>query len=187
MDNPNGEFARLMSRLREGCPEALQELCDRFGRHIRRAIRRKLHQQLRRQYDSLDFVQDVWASVLAVAPGKFTFQTEEELVGYLSQMAANKVIDTIRERMQTSKRNLDREEPLRRSTNNIIGPSPTASQLAIADERWEQLVAGLTPIQRQIVDLIHQGHSYVEIGRFLNINPKAIQRLVRQLVERGEP
>jgi RNA polymerase sigma-70 factor (ECF subfamily) len=186
MDKPTGEFARLMSRLREGCPDALEELCDRFGAHIRRAIRRKFHQRLRRHYDSLDFVQDVWASILAVSPAEFTFETEADLVGYLSQVAANKVIDRIRERLQSEKRNIDREEPLRRSANDIVAPDPSASQLAIADERWKQLVEGLTPIERQVVELLHQGHSYAEIGRYLNIHTKVIQRLVRQLVERDE-
>jgi DNA-binding CsgD family transcriptional regulator len=56
----------------------------------------------------------------------------------------------------------------------------------MADERWVQLVAGLTPAQKQIVDLLRQGHTHQEISSMLGLHVKAIQRLVRKLSEQLE-
>ena len=55
-------ICQLMRSVREGSEDAARMLFDRYAPHIRRVVRRKLHQKLRPQFDSVDFVQDVWAS-----------------------------------------------------------------------------------------------------------------------------
>ncbi len=187
MSDSDSEFDRLMARLREGNREALEEMCLRYGGHIRQAIRRKLHQRLRRQYDSVDFLQAVWASFIAVPPEEYKFESSEQLVMYLSRLASNKVVDALRNRLETAKNDINREATKPPGADSLAAPQATASQVAIADERWEQLLQGLTPNQRQVVELLHQGHTYEEIGARLNIHPKVIQRLIRKLAERIDP
>ena len=56
---PNdSDFDRLIRGWRAGEPGALGELFARYSDHIRNAVRRRLHDKLRPQYDSLDFVPD---------------------------------------------------------------------------------------------------------------------------------
>lgn len=187
MGDPPSEFAVLMSRVRSGDPEALQLICERYVGHIHRIVRRKLDERLRRQFDSLDFLQDVWASMVAISPDRFTFESPEQLIQYLAQMATNKVIDAHRQHLGTEKRDLNRQQVLDpASLNQVLNRQPTPSQVAVAQERWENLVNGLNPTQRSVVELLRQGHTYTEIGNRLNIHPKAIQRLVNLLSKRLE-
>ena len=91
MSAQDADFGTLMAQVQEGCTEAAQKLHEVYGPHILRAVRRRLHQRLRSKYDSLDFVQDVWASFFGDVPQKYTFAQPEDLVAFLSGMAQKKV------------------------------------------------------------------------------------------------
>jgi RNA polymerase sigma-70 factor (ECF subfamily) len=188
------EFTLLMERVRAGSPEAARELFDRYSGHVRRVVRRKLHQRLRPQYDSLDFLQAVWASFFAESLERYTFTAPEELIGFLSQLAYNKVVDAFRQRVQTAKHNLNRTYSLEREDGRSLDPEcsaddlsvrqPTPSQVAIANERWERLLQGQPPQYRQILELLRQGHTHREIADRLGLHPKTIQRLLQKLTQR---
>jgi RNA polymerase sigma factor (sigma-70 family) len=177
-------FAHLMERLRMGCREAAQELFDDYSGHILRVVRRKLNQRLRTDFDSVDFTQAVWASFFAVPPERFTFDNPDALAGFLAQVASNKVAEAYRRRILTAKRELDREVPLRNEAVQKpvnAASQPTPSQVAIANERWEQILEGQPAHYRQILELLRQGHSYREVADRLGLHPKLIQRLIRKL------
>jgi len=53
----NEDSRTLMRRVSRGSEDATWELIERFGRAIQRAVRRALNKELRRKFDSLDFVQ----------------------------------------------------------------------------------------------------------------------------------
>ena len=76
-EKDHGEFALLMQSVREGSQEAARTLFERYGPHIRRVVRRKLHQKLRPQFDSVDFVQDVWASFFAQQGRQASFESRD--------------------------------------------------------------------------------------------------------------
>ncbi len=180
MADQGNEFALLMERVRAGDNDALQEVCLRYGEHIRRIVRHKLDARLREQFDSHDFTQDVWASFVAVPRNHYTFETPEQLVLFLARMASNKMTDAWREQ-GALKRAANRLQVL---VDEPPTRQPSASQLAIADERWEGLLTGLPPVQRQIVELLRLGHTHDEIAERLGVHKKAIQRLVNKLAER---
>ena len=85
-----------MERVRAGCPDAAKEVCSRYGGHIRIIVRRRLHQRMRRCYDSIDFLQDVWASFFSGPLGQYDFNDPQLLVKYLSDLAVHKVTDEYR-------------------------------------------------------------------------------------------
>ena len=60
-------------------------------------------------------------------------------------------------------------QPLPESIPLPASRQPTPSQVFIADERWERLLSGLTSAQRQVIDLLRQGHTHEEISGTLNI------------------
>jgi RNA polymerase sigma-70 factor (ECF subfamily) len=175
-----------MDRVREGSPEASRELYDRYGHHILRVVRRKLHSKLRPKFDSLDFVQDVWASFFAAEPHEQKrFETPSALCAYLAQVASNKVADAFRMRLQRQKYNVNRENSLDGSAafhaQTLIGPDPTGSQLAVANETYDRLTQGQPAHHGRILELLHQGHSHLEIATALGVNEKTIRRLIRKL------
>jgi RNA polymerase sigma factor (sigma-70 family) len=182
------EFRRLMARVRAGCEQAAQELFDRYSGHIARVVRRRLHGRLRTQYDSQDFLQAVWASFFAVPLDEYTFERPEDLVGFLARMACNKVIDVTRQRFGTVKHDINRERPLGCAPDGpleqVAARQPTPSQEVMAEERWEQLLAGLTPRFRRVLELLRNGQTHQTIAQELGLHPKVIQRFLRQLAER---
>ena len=185
------EFERLMARVRAGCPRATQEVYDRYGDHVRRVVRRRLHQRLRTQYDSGDFQQAVLASFFLLPPERHTFSTPEELIAFLSRMAYNKVADVFRHRFQTDKQNINREQRLGGDDDSrwadLPGRGPSPSQVAIAHEHWERLLQGQPPQYRRVLEMLRQGHSHREIAERLDLHPKVIQRLLRKLTAKVEP
>jgi DNA-directed RNA polymerase specialized sigma24 family protein len=194
MEDSPPDFAQLMQRVRAGCPEAQRELIQRFGPHIRRLVRQKLHSQLRRRYDSEDFTQDVWASFFQTATHN-TFDTPGALVRYLSRMTCHKVMDTTRERLHTLVHgsayadSLDAPHPEQRGVVGDAVPAAcaTPSEEAMAGERWRILTQGLLPGHLQILELLRDGHSHADIvRRFPNLNRYAVEHLIKMLSRRLE-
>jgi RNA polymerase sigma-70 factor (ECF subfamily) len=188
MSVPEDDFCKLMALVRAGSEEAARELFDRYSSHISRVVRRRLHRRLRTQYDTLDFLQAVWASFFAVPLEQYNFEQPKDLVGFLARMAYNKVVDATRRRFGTVKHNINGEIPFGDdrgvSPEQVAVRQPTPSQEFMAEERWEQLLQGLTPPFRRVLELLRQGYSHKKIGEEVGLHPKMIQRFLRQLAER---
>ncbi|MBX9579315.1 MAG: sigma-70 family RNA polymerase sigma factor [Gemmataceae bacterium] len=176
------EFGRLVREWRAGSPAALSELVARYSGHIRAAVRRRLGDRLRQQYDSLDFVQDVWASVVALPPERCQFATPDALVGFLARVAANKVVDVARSRLGTQRRDLSREEALPAGPDAAAadrGPSP--SQWAAGNEGWERLAARFPAGHRAVLERLRDGYTQAEIADLTGVGVRTVERIVRRI------
>jgi RNA polymerase sigma-70 factor (ECF subfamily) len=185
------EFRRLMQRVRAGCPDAAQEMYDRYSEHIRRVVRRKLSQRLRTHSDSLDFTHDVWASFFRTPREQFTFDDPKLLVKYLSRVAYNKVVDEYRRRFQRQKNDIRLERRLDGGCDlshrmDLAGRGPTPSQAAIANERWERLLDGQPDAYRVMLEMLRLGHNRAEIAAQTGLHPKMIQRLLQKMAQRRD-
>src|SRR5262249_49017669 len=143
------ELRLLMQRIRDGSQDAVQELCDRYGHHILRVVRRRLDRKLRAKFDSADFTQAVWTSFFVNPCHDFAFERPEELIAFLGQLAQDKLVDVLRQRYRTQKYNVNREHSLNGSAEEQAlrkeDPGPTPSQLALAEEQWERLLKDQPP------------------------------------------
>jgi RNA polymerase sigma factor (sigma-70 family) len=179
------DFGLLMERIRNGCPDAARIVFDEYGDHIRRVVRQRLHERLRSQFDSLDFTQDVWASFFAGSPEQYTFSSPGELVTFLCRVARNKVTEAFRKGFQSRKGNLASVRRLERGAGrDPIDPphrDPTPSQVAVANEEWEQLLDGQSEKSRRLLELLREGHSIKHAAEQLDLHPKAIQRMLKRL------
>jgi RNA polymerase sigma factor (sigma-70 family) len=184
------EFHLLMERLRVGCPDAAREMVSRYGGHVRRVVRRRLNQSLRRQYDSIDFMQDVWASFFTVPPEKYVFKAPDALVGFLAELAYRRVTDAYRRGAAVKRSDLECVRPLDREDPDRDLPvrGPTPSQFAMANERWENLLKNQPDRIRLLLEMLRQGHSQKEIAERTGLHPKLIQRYLHRIAEkRGRP
>ena len=68
---PDDEFRRLMERVRAGCPDAAQRGMQPLRRAHPQDRPSPPAPRMRRQYDSIDFLQDVWASFFVAALDKY--------------------------------------------------------------------------------------------------------------------
>lgn len=183
--NP-GEFDRLMEEVRAGSQDAAWELLERVGPHVHRVVHRMLNRELRSKFDSMDFVQAVWASFFVNRRQIAAFARPEQLIGFLVAMARNKVIGEHRRRMMTAKYDVRRETAGAAEVGSIsetqVHPEASPSQFAMARECWNQLVSGQPELHQQIVVRKFMGDTHEEIAANLGINRRTITRILNQLV-----
>ena len=179
------DFAQLIEQVRAGSQEAAWTLVGKYSRDVQRFVRRSLHQKLRSKFDSMDFVQIVWGSFFRCPDRLEGMAKSEQLIAYLSTLAKFKVLAEVRRRLQTEKHNLDREESTADadgSPREMMGNIPTPSAVAIARERWDQLLAGEPDQVKRIVELRLQGTTYTEIAVQLDIHERTARKTIKRLL-----
>lgn len=187
------DFAGLIAQVKEGDEAAIARLIERYGPEVRMMVRRRLPARLRSQFDTVDFTQLVWSSVIADCrdrPGGF--DDPKHLLGFLAGVVHNKVAGEYRRRTRTRKYDINREEPLyvrrggREVPRDVPAGDPTPSEEVQADDRLEQLVAGRSPLEVQIVELRRQGLTIDEVAARLELHEKAVRRVIDSLRSRLE-
>lgn len=185
MSKANEEFQALLQRVLEGSDEAAHELFRDYAPYLVHVIRKRLHQRLRSQFDSQDFVQDVWASFFATGPRNRVFQSSDDLVAFLTRLARNKVIDAVRNRAQTQKRELSREQSLDDSTRfdkeMLVGDEPTPSQTIGTSEEWQAFFRKQPLVYRRVYVLMRAGRTQAEIAHELGLDPRMVSHVVKLL------
>lgn len=187
MTDARSDFQKAIEAVCSGSEEAVWNFIEVYGPHIQRVVRRRLHQRLRSKFDSIDFVQMVWASFFADPQRIAQMRDPEELLRYLVAMARNKVIDETRRRMAYEKYDVRREQSLDsadRDSPSARAPD-TPSQVAMARERWLQLMDAQSDRDRQIVELRMKGATFHEIAQTLGIHERTARHVIKSLVEAG--
>jgi len=182
-------FAELVRRAKAGDRDAIDTLLVDFQDDLRIAVRRQLPRQLRRQFDSMDFVQLVWSSAFVGENGidPSRFQSRQHLLGYLRQAARYKVLEEYRRRTLTRKYELGREEPLdlRRgdgeAPRSLVSNDPTPSEHLICLDRLEQLTAGRSALEAHAIRLRGEGLTFAEIAAETGLNERTIRRLIEEV------
>lgn len=174
----------LLEGIRAGDENAARQFVDRFGGALLRVIRRRLDPRLRRQFDSMDFLQDVMATFLCKPPDPDAFANVDALYVFLTNVARNKVITAQRQRGR-KKRDIRREHSLDGSAQyqaqGVRGAEPTPSQVAVAHEQWTGMVENQTPSVQAVAGMLREGMTYREIAEKLNIHLKTVQRVVERI------
>jgi RNA polymerase sigma-70 factor (ECF subfamily) len=179
------DFGQLIQEVRDGSEEAARQLVEQYGPHILRVVRRRLNRDLRAKFDSVDFVQAVWASFFADRPGLQRFRGPEDVANFLAAMASNKVIDETRRRLHTRKRDVSREEVLPESV--LVAPQPTPSEVVSVQEQWDQLLVGQPAHYQKILRLRREGVNCKDIAAQLHLNEKTVRRVVQKLLPKATP
>jgi RNA polymerase sigma factor (sigma-70 family) len=177
-------FHALLAGIRAGDDQAARQFVERFGSALLRVIRRRLDPRLRRQFDSIDFLQDVMATFLCKPPEPGAFENADALYVFLTNIARNKVINAQRRRAR-KKCDIRREHSLDGSAayqaQGVRGPDPTPSEIAVAEERWTGAVRDQGPSVQAVGDMLREGMTYREIAEKLNIHLKTVQRVVERI------
>jgi RNA polymerase sigma factor (sigma-70 family) len=191
MSDGDQDFEDLIKRFNDGDPDAAEELIDRYEPDVRRVIRHRLHTRLRRQFDSVDFLQSVWVTFFAIPADQLEFANPAGLRHFLLELATNKVIDAFRRRMQSRRFNTSREKSLSDSTkfeaNDVAAATATPSQTLMAEEAWNGLIEGLPAISQTILSMLREGRTHSEIARTLSVSERTIARLLHKIQPRRVP
>lgn len=180
------DFGRLMQEVRDGSDEAVWELIGQFGEQIRRAVRRALNAKMRSKFDSLDFVQIVWGSLFRVRDKLDQFERPEQLAAYLVAMARNKVGMEVRRQMIAAKHNITREQSLNQlsveDSSQLVSRQAAPAEVAIARERWKNLLQNQPPHYRKIILLRLRGYTYQSIADAVHLDECTVRRFLKRLL-----
>jgi RNA polymerase sigma-70 factor (ECF subfamily) len=190
MDMTDNDLARLIEGARAGDEDAIRSL-RQFEDDIRLMVRVRLPRPLRSQFDSMDFVQDVWQSFFRL----YTHEPERfakvrDLPRYLAGVARNKVFEEHRRLSLTQKYDLAREEPLyvrkgnREIPREVAASDPTPSQDAQARERLARIRQGRTQAELELIELRRQGLTFDEIATRTGLHERTVRRMM-EAIRRG--
>jgi len=182
----DSSFEAAFARACQGSDADLQHLLDEYGAYIQRVVRSRLDTRLRPKFDSLDFVQMVWASFFAQPGALMRFNNNpRQLLKYLATMARNKVVDEERRRLSDNNRYRATGEQFLGEHDSEVAErrSDTPSQCAIARERLQLLESTDSEQEREIMKLRMRGLSYIEIAARLGINERTVRKIVDRLLE----
>lgn len=189
----DSDLAGLISKAKGGDNRAFADLVRRFEPEVRMIVRGRLPRSLQAQFDSMDFVQSLWKSVLRKDGADMPcFENSRHFMGYLAGVARNKVYEQYRKRTHTRKYDIKREEPLyvrkgnRDVPRDLPGHDSSPSQEAQAEDRLAQLLEGRSPLEEQVVQLRRQGFTYEEIADRLGLHESAIRRMIDVIRKRLE-
>ncbi len=181
MSKLDDDFQALMQRVLAGSDEAARELFDGYAPYLVHAIRSRLSARIRSKFDSQDFAQDVWASFFAESVEKRVFDTPDALVAFLTSLARNKVIDAVRQRTQTQKHDVKREQSIdsqRFDKDQLAADQVTPSQIVMGHEEWRAFLGKQPPVYRRMFILLRAGKTPIEIAKELGVHARTVRRVV---------
>ena len=192
---PEPGLEQLLSEMRAGSSAAAQKLIKEYGPHIRAAIQRKLDDSLRPMFDSDDFMQSAWKSLIGMAHERVgEIQHRDQLIKLMTTIAARKVIDQFRKRTNPGhnvRRRRSLEHPDVVAALAKLAGINTPSQICIARERydhyrrrWENMVNQQTERDRRIIHLRLGGVEFPEIAEVEEISERHARRIVNGLMAR---
>lgn len=179
---PDDDFLLMIEAFRNGSEEAGRKIIELYGPHVREVVHHRLGTRMRSAYDSEDFVQAVWASLIRIK-GKMQCEQPDQLAGLLATLANNKVIDEVRRRHTkkydvTKQRSLDDDHV---HSEAVMDARSTPSQFAIANEEWSKMVGGESSQTQQMLELRREGKSQVEIADILGCSERTVRRTMKRV------
>lgn len=167
---------QLVKRAQKGDEAALNRLFERYFYRVRRVVRARMGERLRRWHDSVDIVQETFLTALRNFE-KFEMRNEAAFINYLSKIAENQ-IRGVADYSEAEKRNSKRDVSLdvmrsgdNAETNAQFDPASecaTPSEAVAVEEEQallDRIVNMLPEKQRELVLLRdYTGHSWAQIA-----------------------
>ena len=175
----------LMARAKSGDRDAMGEFLTRYEREVLIMVRARLPREIRGQYDSVDFVQAVWKSMILKLEGSTReFENERHLLQYLAGVVRNKVLEQHRRLTRTAKYSVrveeslyvkwgDREQPL-----EIASSDPSPSQAAVERECFTRLTEERSPLEVKVLSMRREGWTFQDIAAETQVDERSLRRII---------
>lgn len=170
----------LVAKLSSGDMSAAEPLYLEFEPYLRMVVRRNLPRRLRTKLDSADVVQSVWAKLMAgLHNAEWDFANAAQLRAFLLKATRNRLIDRVRQHRQA----LEREQPLTDTVpaNMPRSREPRASEVAQADDLWQQMLLLCPPEHHELLRLKCQGLPLADVAARTGMHVDSVRRVIRQL------
>jgi RNA polymerase sigma factor (sigma-70 family) len=173
----------LLEKLCQGDQAAAEQVFLAYEPYLRMVVRRRLPAQLRVRFDSMDVVQSIWADLFqGFREAGWKFPSAAALQAFLVKATYNRFLDRVRRHEASVRR--ERDEPLAKALGRSPSPAPRPSEVAEADELWEQMLALCPPQHHELLRLKRQGLTLAELAERTGLNADSIRRILRTLSRR---
>jgi RNA polymerase sigma-70 factor (ECF subfamily) len=173
----------LLERLTKGELDAAEEVYLTFKPVLRVMVRRRLTPRLRAKFDSMDVVQSAWSDILrGFRDEGWHFSDRQHLRAYLARVTYNHFVSLCRQHGPM----MQHEQPFvgDEQTGLPHSAQPRPSELAQAEELWEQLVGLCPPAHHELLRLKRQGLRLAEIANRTGMHPSSVRRILYGLARR---
>jgi RNA polymerase sigma-70 factor (ECF subfamily) len=193
----DSSFDDLMDGLQDGDENAARLLFGRFAHRLVGLAHTRLDRRVQRKLDAEDVVQSVFKSFFVrFREGEFDLENWESLWGLLVVITLRKCgrkVKFFHEKRRDERREVQAAADDAEAGWAGIAREPTPAEAAVLAETVEQLLAGLTDIERRVVELRLQGYTAAEIGtqvsrseHTVNWMLKRARKRLQQLRDEGE-
>ena len=187
---PLDSFAELADRLRAGDQGAATEVFRRFAGRLIALAHAELDARLRCKLDPEDVVQSVYRSFFTrYRAGQFDFATWDALWSLLTVVTVRKCLNRA-EYYLAKCRNVTSEvgaaawDDAAAGLSEAIDREPTPLEAAVLAETVEQMMRGLEPDDRIIVELSLQGYTAAEISTRVGRAERTVGRVRERIKKR---
>jgi RNA polymerase sigma-70 factor (ECF subfamily) len=182
----------LVERWRAGDQSAAAELFQRYAERLVALAQRHLHDGVAHRIDAEDVVQSVYQSFFIRArEGNFILQESGDLWRLLVTITLNKIDDEFR-RHTAAKRSVGREslfgseDSLYGLRPELLAREPSPAEVVALTDQLQQLLAGLDPLRRQMVEMSLQGCELDEIAIKTGYSQRTVRRLLNRVKQQLE-
>jgi RNA polymerase sigma-70 factor (ECF subfamily) len=180
-------FSKLMTRLRDGDPDAAAAVFDRFARRLVRLAGSRLPHALAPKLDAEDVVQSVFKSFfLRQADGRLTAESWDGLWTILTVLTVRKCGHKV-SRFRAARRDVGREAAPAAGDSGPVweapAPEPRPEEAVLLAETLDEVLRGLREDQRPIVLLRLQGFLQREIAERVGCTERTVERVLRTVRE----
>jgi RNA polymerase sigma-70 factor (ECF subfamily) len=179
-------FHDLLRRVRAGDADATAELYRQYQPLIHRTVRVHLRDaRLRRAFDESDVCQSVLASFFArAALGQYELESPQSLLALLTSMARKKLAaHAAGERAgRRDHRRLDAGKP---EDHEVAARAAGPSEQVCLQELVQKMRELLSPEERRLMELRHQGATWAEVAAQLGGSGEALRKKFGRAVEQA--
>lgn len=181
-------FADLLDDLRAGDEQAACRIVDEYTNALVAVARRQMGARLARRVDPEDIVQSTYRSLFVrVKQGEYELGSGHDLWKLLVTITLNKVRRKAKFH-RASRRDMNLEQSVAADAGATFvdrspDGGPTPHDAAALVEELQQVLAGLKPRDRQIIELRLQGCSTAEIAEQTGRAERSVRRVLQHLGE----
>jgi RNA polymerase sigma-70 factor (ECF subfamily) len=177
----------LVARWRQGDQEAAEELFHRYYSRLIGLARSRLSGSLATRLDPEDVVQSVYRSFFhRVRDQQYVFERSGELWQLLVAMTLHKLLHQVK-RHQAARRSVAREQGPAETDSwlgldyEALAREPTADEAVAVLDEVEQVLRGLAPLHRRMVEMRLQGYSTPEIATEVQRSNRMVRLVLRDV------
>ena len=182
---------QLLQRWRDGDATAANEMFERYVNRLCALARTRLSAKMQRRVEAEDVVQSVYRSFFRKAGEHYSLNKQGDLWRLLAAITINKIrgkveFHTAQKRQVYSEESMLADQSMLRVSPEAIADDPKPDDAAAMLEELTEVLGGLEPVQRSIMELSMQNLTIEQISEEVQRSERTVRRTLQQVREELE-